>query len=156
VRYFGVEHVVGRIVACEDFVEPEGEGIRWSAGVRVRGREELHDVGALRIFFGDPCKDVGASVGALAHPLDWKSESVGHGHGACDVPVVGFITVWRSILLSHGFVGEEGARDVIKAMLEGGVGSEEAFAFLLVFVISNGHPSGQSCEDDLGMGIKIG
>jgi hypothetical protein len=102
-----MESVVGRIVAREDFVEPEGEGIRGSAGVRVRGCEELHDVGALRIFFGDPCKDVGTSVGAAMHPLDWKSKSVGHGHGARDVSLIRFVTLWRSILLSHGLVGEE-------------------------------------------------
>jgi hypothetical protein len=151
-----MESVVGRVVACEDFVEPEGEGIHWSAGVRVRGREELHDVGALRIFFGDPREDVGVSVGTAVHPLDWKSESVGHGHRVCNVSVISFVTIWRSVLLPHGLVGEEGVRDVVEAMLEGGVGGEEVFAFLLVFVISNGHPSGQSCEDDLGVGIKIG
>jgi hypothetical protein len=102
-----MESVVGRVVAGEDFVEPEGEGIRWSAGVRVRGRKELHDVGALRIFFGDPCEDVGASVGMASHPLDWKSESVGHGHGARDMPFIRLVTLWRSVLLSHGLVGKE-------------------------------------------------
>jgi hypothetical protein len=102
-----MESVVGRIVAGEDFVEPEGEGICWSARVRVRGHEELHDVGALRIFFGDPCKDVGTAIGVASHPLDWKSESVGHGHGARDVSFIKFITLWRSVLFSHGLVGEE-------------------------------------------------
>jgi hypothetical protein len=66
------------------------------------------------------------------------------------------VTLWRSVLLSHGLVGEERAGDIVEAILESRVGSEEAVALLLVFVISKGHPSGQSGEDGSGVGIKIG
>jgi hypothetical protein len=41
-------------------------------------------------------------------------------------------------------------------MLECGMGGEEVVAFLFVFIISKGHPSGQSGKDDFGVGIKIG
>jgi hypothetical protein len=108
-----MEGVVARVVAGEDFVEPEGEGIRWNAEVRVRGREELHDVGTLAVFFGDACEDVDTSVGAAAHPLDGKCQSMSDWDGSRDVPFVGFITIWRSILFAHGFVGEEGTGDVV-------------------------------------------
>jgi hypothetical protein len=65
-----MESVVGCVVAGEDFVEPEGKGIHWSAGVRVRGCEELHDVGALLVFIGESGQDVDSSVGMAVDPLD--------------------------------------------------------------------------------------
>jgi hypothetical protein len=65
-----MESVVGRVVAGEDFVEPEGEWICWSARVRVRGREELHDVGVLLVFVRESGQDVDSSIRTVADPLD--------------------------------------------------------------------------------------
>jgi hypothetical protein len=151
-----VESVVGRIVACEDFVEPEGEGIRWSAGVRVRGCEELHNVGALSVFFGEPGEDVDSPVGAAADPLDREGESVGDWDGARDPSVVGFISQRWTVLFTHSLIREERARDVIESALEDGVSSEEVLAFFVVGVGAVSHSSSQSGEDGAGLGIKIG
>jgi hypothetical protein len=151
-----VESVVGHVVACEDFVEPEGEGIRWSAGVRVRGREEFHDVGALPIFFREAGEDVNSPVGAAADPLDREGEAMSDWDGVRDASVIGLVSQRWAVLFTHSLIHEERTRDVVKSALEDSVSSEEAFAFGIVVIGLVSHASSQSGEQGLGSGVKIG
>jgi hypothetical protein len=151
-----VESVVGRVVACKDFVEPEGEGICWSARVWVRGREELHDVRALSIFFRETSEDVDPPVGAAADPLDGEREPVGDGDGTRDPSVIGFVSQRWAVLFTHSLIHEERVRDVVELALEDGVSSEEVLALSIVVVGLVSHASSQSGEQGLGLGIKIG
>jgi hypothetical protein len=122
-----MESVVGHVVASEDFVEPEGEGICWSARVWVRGHKELHDVGALVVFFRESSKDVDLSIGAVADPLDRECEPVGDWDGTRDASVVGLVSQRWAILFAHAFIGKERAGDIVEAMLEDGISCEESF-----------------------------